>query len=76
MLAVDIAAGAVMGIDLHKVDTYREALELFGAAEVKLSGRKIDEAKINYRQGCLFSTRVRYIKETAASLAYRMFNRH
>jgi len=76
MLAVDIVAAAVMGIDLRKNETYRMALELWGNPEIKVTGRQADEVKINYRQGCLFSTRLRYIKETAASLAYRMVNRH
>ncbi len=76
ILAVDIIAAAVMGIDLRNNETYHMALELWNDPEIKVSGKNIDEVKVNYRQGCLFSTRLRYIKETTASLAYRMVNRH
>jgi len=76
VLAVDIIAAAVMGIDLRKTDTYRMALELWGKPRIEVSGKGIDGVKTTYRQGCLFSTRLRYLKETAASICYRMFNRH
>ena len=36
----------------------------------------INDVKVDYRQGALFTTRIRYFKETSASLAYRAFNRH
>ncbi len=75
-LAVDITAAAVMGIDLYKNETYRMALELWGKPEINVLGKQVDGVKTNYRQGCLFSTRLRYFKETATSLAYRMVNRH
>lgn len=76
VLAVDITAGAVMGIDLYDNETYRMALELWDKPEIKILEKDVDEVKVAYRQGCLFSTRLRYLKETAASLAYRMVNRH
>ncbi len=76
LLAVDLVAGAVMGIDLHKNMSYRMAFDLWGKPEVKLLGRSIDEVKVPYRQGALPSTRVRYLKETTASIFYRMLNRH
>ncbi len=76
ILAVDIVAGAVMGIDLCKNETYKMALELWGKPDIRVLGKEIDEVKVDYRQGCLFSTRIRYFKETAACLAYRMVNRH
>ena len=76
MLAVDISAAAVMGIDLYKNETYRMALDLWGEPDINVLGKQADEVRTDYRQGCLFSTRFRYIKETAASLAYRMVNRH
>ncbi len=76
LLAVDLAGGKVMGIDLHKNETYRMAMDLWGQPEIKLLGESLDEVKVAYRQGCLPSTRVRYCKETAASILYRMVNRH
>jgi uncharacterized protein (DUF362 family) len=76
MLAVDISAAAIMGIDLYKNETYKMALDLWGEPDINVLGKQADEVRTDYRQGCLFSTRFRYIKETAASLAYRMVNRH
>ncbi len=76
LLAVDLIAGAVMGIDLCKNKSYRMALELWGKPEIKLSGISVDDVKVSYRQGCLFSTRLRYLKETTASLLYRLVSRH
>lgn len=76
MLAVDIIAASVMGIDLYQNETYRLATDLWGRPDIRVLGNRLDELKTIYRQGCLFSTRIRYIKETAQSLAYRMINRH
>ncbi len=76
ILGVDMIAAEVMGINLNDIDTYRMAFELWGDPEINLSGSSIDEVKTRYRQGCLFTTRLRYLKETAASLAYRAVNRH
>jgi uncharacterized protein (DUF362 family) len=76
MLAVDIIAAELMGINLNDIDTYRMAFELWGEPEINLLGGSLDDVKTGYRQGCLFSTRIRYLKETSASLAYRVFNRH
>ena len=76
ILAVDIAAGAIMGIDLCKNETYQMALELWGKPDMRVLGKDIEEVKVDYRQGCLFSTRIRYFKEAAACLAFRAFNRH
>jgi len=76
LLAVDFIAGEVMGIDLHEINSYRMALELFTKPEIKLLGTPIDEVKVSYRRGCLFSTRLRYLKETIASILYRIVNRH
>jgi uncharacterized protein (DUF362 family) len=76
ILAVDMIAASVMGINLNENETYRMALELWGCPEIKVMGKQVNEVGTNYRQGCLFSTRIRYVKETAASLAYRMVNRH
>jgi uncharacterized protein (DUF362 family) len=76
MLAVDIIAAELMGINLNDIDTYRMAFELWGEPEINLLGGSLDDLKTMYRQGCLFSTRIRYLKETSASLAYRVFNRH
>jgi hypothetical protein len=75
-LAVDIVAAEVMGINLNGIDTYRAAFELWGDPEINLLGSGLDEVKTSFRQGCLFSTRIRYLKETAQSLAYRAVNRH
>ncbi len=76
ILAVDIVAAEIMGINLNKIDTYKMAFELWGDPEVNLLGSEIDEVKTRYRQGCLFTTRIRYLKETTASIAYRAINRH
>ncbi|MBI4848709.1 MAG: DUF362 domain-containing protein [Nitrospirae bacterium] len=76
ILAVDTIGASVMGIDLHQNETYQMAFELRGTPEINLLGAEIEDAKISYRQGCLFTTRLRYFKEASASIAYRMFNRH
>ncbi len=76
ILAVDLVAAEIMGINLSDIDTYRAAFELWGDPEVNLLGDGLDEVKTRYRQGCLFTTRLRYFKETTASLAYRAVNRH
>ncbi|OGL44860.1 MAG: hypothetical protein A2161_12115 [Candidatus Schekmanbacteria bacterium RBG_13_48_7] len=76
ILAVDVVAASIMGIDLNENDTYRMAFELWGKPEIKVSGTPIEELKVKYRQGCLLTTRIRYFKETAASLVYRAVNRH
>jgi uncharacterized protein (DUF362 family) len=76
LLAVDIIAAEIMGINLNDIDTYRMAFELWGDPEVNLLSDMIDEVRTSYRRGCLFSTRIRYIKEAVASLAYRAVNRH
>lgn len=76
VLAVDRTAGKVMGIDLKRSETYRKAAELFGEPEVKLEGHPLEEVRGKFRQGCLLTTRFRYIKEGAASLCYRAVCRH
>jgi|Deesub1362A_J573_1020465.scaffolds.fasta_scaffold00253_7 uncharacterized protein (DUF362 family) len=76
MLAVDMVAGRIMGIDLREIDTYRMAFELWGEPDIQIMGADLDEVIVSYRRGCLFSTRIRYIKETIASLAYRAIYRH
>lgn len=76
MLAVDVIAAELMGINLSEIDTYRMAFELWGDPEINLLGSLLSEVKTCFRQGCLFSTRLRYIKETTQSLLYRAFNRH
>jgi len=76
LLAVDIVAAEVMGINLSNIDTYRMAFEMWHDPEINLLGGELNDVKTSYRQGALFSTRLRYIKETAASLAYRALNRH
>lgn len=76
MLSVDMIGAEIMGINLNHIDTYRMAFELWGDPEVNLLGDELNDVKVNYRQGCLFTTRIRYFKETSASLAYRVFNRH
>jgi hypothetical protein len=65
-----------MGINLSAIETYRLAFDLWGDPEVNLLGTGIDEVKTMYRQGWSFTERLRYIKETAAGLAYRAVNRH
>ncbi len=76
LLAVDTVAAETMGIDVNDMDTYRMAFELWGKPEINLLGRRVDEVRTKFRQGCLFTTRIRYLKETTASLAYRAVNRH
>jgi uncharacterized protein (DUF362 family) len=76
MLAVDMIAGRIMGIDLQDIDTYRVAFELWGEPEIEVKGADLKDVIVSYRRGCLFSTRIRYIKETMASLAYRAVYRH
>ena len=76
MLAVDIIAAEIMGINLNTIDTYERAFKLWGDPEVNLLGSELDEVKTMYRQGRLFTTRLRYLKETTASLVYRTVNRH
>ena len=76
LLAVDMIAAEIMGINLNYIDSYRMAMDLLGDPEINLLGDGLDEVKTMFRQGCLFTTRLRYIKETAASLAYRAVNRH
>jgi uncharacterized protein (DUF362 family) len=76
ILAVDLVAGYIMGIDLNKNSTYQMAFELWGKPEIQIEGANIEEVKTGYRQGCLFTTRLRYIKESAASILYRAVNRH
>ena len=76
ILAVDIIAAEIMGINLNEIETYRLAFELWGDPQVNLLGSGLAEVKTMYRQGCLFTTRLRYLKETAACLAYRCVNRH
>lgn len=76
ILAVDTVAASIMGVDLCQNDTYRMAFDLWGKPEINLLGKDVNDVKITYRQGCLFSTRIRYIKEASASIAFRMLNRH
>ena len=76
LLAVDLIAAEIMGINLNYIETYRLAFELWGEPEVNLIGDDLNGVKTMYRQGCLFTTRIRYIRETIASLAYRASNRH
>jgi len=76
LLAVDLIAAEIMGINLNYIETYKEAFELWGEPAVNLIGDDLNSVKTLYRQGCLKTTRVRYIKETLASLAYRAVNRH
>ena len=76
LLAVDTIAAETMGIDVNDMDTYRSAFELWGKPEINLLGCRVDEVRTKFRQGCLFTTRLRYLRETTASLAYRAVNRH
>jgi uncharacterized protein (DUF362 family) len=76
LLAVALIAAEIMGINLNHIETYRSAFELWGEPEVNLLGSDLNEVKTMFRQGCLFTTRIRYVKETIASLAYRASNRH
>jgi uncharacterized protein (DUF362 family) len=76
ILAVDITAGRIMGIDLHENETYQKAIELWGEPDINVLGSPVEQLAVKYRQGCLFSTRLRYLKETTASLLYRAVYRH
>jgi uncharacterized protein (DUF362 family) len=76
ILAVDSVAASIMGIDVNNIVTYRLAFDHWGRPEYCVNGTDIESVCCNYRQGCLFTTRLRYLKETAASLAYRALNRH
>ena len=76
ILAVDAVAAAVMGIDTREMNTYRQAEELFGAPEITVLGRPIHKVCGKFRQGCLLTTRFRYLKEGTQSLFYRAFCRH
>jgi uncharacterized protein (DUF362 family) len=76
ILAVDAVAASIMGVDLCQNDTYRRAFDLWGKPQINLLGKDVNDIKTRYRQGCLFSTRIRYVKEASASIAYRMLNRH
>lgn len=76
ILAVDTVAAAVMGIDTKNMNTYRQAEELFGTPEIEVLGHPVHEVCGKFRQGCLLSTRLRYIKEGTQSLLYRALCRH
>ncbi len=76
ILAVDWAAARLMGIDLGKTETYRHAAALWGRPEIETRGGELKELSRRYRQGCLFSTRFRYIKEAIQSLCLRACHRH
>ena len=76
ILAVDSIAAAVMGIDTREMNTYRQAEELFGAPQITVLGLPLHEVCGKFRQGCLLTTRFRYLKEGAQSLIYRAFCRH
>ncbi|MCX6348134.1 MAG: DUF362 domain-containing protein [Candidatus Aureabacteria bacterium] len=76
LLAVDEVAAAVMGIDVGAMNTYQTAWELFGKPEIEQTGAPLSEVCGKFRQGCLLSTRFRYIKEAAGSLCYRAVCRH
>ena len=76
ILAVDATAAAVMGIDTQEMTTYRQAEELFGKPEIEILGHPVHEVCGKFRQGCLLSTRFRYIKEGTQSLLYRTVCRH
>lgn len=76
VLAVDEVVAAVMGIDVERMNTYQMAYELFGKPEIELRGHPLTGLRRSFRQGCLFTTRLRYIKEGAQSLCYRLVFRH
>jgi len=76
MLAVDLVAASIMGIDLNRDSTYKDAFELWGKPTVELKGAKLEELIKQYRQGALPSTQVRYVKEYLQSRFHRFFNRH
>lgn len=76
LLAVDLVAAKIMGIDLNKNQTYKKAFELWEKPKIELEGVNLEELIQNYRQGALPSTKVRYIKEYLQSRFHRFFNRH
>lgn len=76
ILAVDITAAEIMGIDLYDNETYKMAMALWGRPEINVLGSPVEHLEVKYRQGCLFSTRLRYLKETTASLMYRAVFKH
>jgi len=76
ILAVDEAAAAIMGVDVADTVTYPLAWELFGKPEIEWLGEPLPAVQGRFRQGCLPSTRLRYLKETTASLCYRLVYRH
>lgn len=76
ILAVDSVAAAVMGINTEKMKTYRQAESLFGKPDIEIIGNSLNEVRKNFRQGCLLSTRFRYLKEGTQSLFYRAIYRH
>jgi uncharacterized protein (DUF362 family) len=76
ILAVDRVAAAAMGIDACSINSYRLAATLFGEPDVTIRGAEMASIRKPFRQGCLPSTRVRYIKEATQSLYYRACCRH
>lgn len=76
ILAVDEVAASAMSIDVKDLDTYRLAAGLFEKRDYALRGADLDTVRKDFRQGCLLSTRFRYIKEATQSLCYRAMNRH
>jgi len=42
-----------------------------GKPEIEVKGADPKDVIVSCRRGCPFFTRIRYIKETASSLAYR-----
>ncbi len=76
LLAVDEVAAAVMGVDVGAMPTYQEAWALFGKPEIEQTGAPLSQVCGKFRQGCLLSTRFRYLKEAAGSLCYRAVFRH
>jgi len=76
ILAVDQVAAALMGIDTNEMDTYRLAADIFGAPDPEIGGEPLENVCREFRQGCLLSTRFRYIKEATQSICYRCVSRH
>ena len=76
ILAVDWVAARLMEIDLWQTDTYRQAAALWGRPEIEIKGGDLNRLSKKYRQGCLFTTRFRYLKETTQSLLLRACCRH
>lgn len=76
ILAVDTVAAGVMGIDVNDIVTYRLAFELWGRPQYSVMGVDPESVRCSYRQGCLLTTRIRYLKEATASIAYRTVYRH